>query len=135
MVEERGEEPFPVLSPTIPICDSHLALQLKELELQIKRQEHETVTACARNEIGICAGWTDAPFLVTPSGAAAAGDLGATASSGFDVSRHIKLVPPFREAEVDSYFIKSVAGIRRGESCCAPCILISLKSVQPNKIH
>ncbi|CAI5669608.1 unnamed protein product [Oreochromis niloticus] len=27
-----------------------------------------------------------------------------TVSTGFDITKHVKLVPPFREAEVDSYF-------------------------------
>lgn len=40
--------------------------------------------------------------------------------STFDVTKHIKLVPPYKETEVDSYFIafERIAGTLGGQKIC-----------------
>ena len=53
----------------------------KELSIQLKLRELES---------------RPAPIPPTPSTAT---------STGFDVSKHIRLVPPFQEKEVDKYFV------------------------------
>ena len=58
-----------------------LELKEKELSIQLKLRELES---------------RPAPIPPTPSTAT---------STGFDVSKHIRLVPPFQEKEVDKYFV------------------------------
>ncbi len=109
-----------------------LAIQLKALDLLVKKQEYDNQMLRLR-ELGLeidrerrlaapqflvdnvpvipspLLGRSPATSLSAPA-ALTAGDGAREAI--FDVSRYIKLVPKFREAEVDSYFItfERVAG-------------------------
>ncbi len=111
-----------------------LAIQLKELDLLVKKQEYDNQMLRLR-ELGLeidrererrlaapqflvdnvpvipspLLGRSPATSLSAPA-ALTAGD--GTREAIFDVSRYIKLVPKFCEAEVDSYFItiERVAG-------------------------
>lgn len=65
-------------------------MELKRLELESERLEMEK-TFCLK-ELGLKA--------ARPSQAATTSEV----SAGFDVSRNICLVPPFREKDVDKYF-------------------------------
>ncbi|KAL0153020.1 hypothetical protein M9458_051619 [Cirrhinus mrigala] len=95
--------------------DLQLAIQLKQLDLEVKRQEHTTQLLRFRQcELELQAGKRPPSQLrTTPVLAQDARDSYQTSdlsfsvspnSSDFDVSRQINLVPPFRESEVDSYF-------------------------------
>lgn len=115
-----GIDPVVPEQPTEQSVDSlRLALQLKEVERDTKRLELEamhlrvralelerttpvspaparTVQSAAQPQLGAQANSVPGGVGLTPGF--------ATARSGFDVSKHIALVPPFRETEVDSYF-------------------------------
>lgn len=102
--------------------DLKLAIQLKQSDLEIKRQEHTTQLLRFRQ----CELETQAdrrsPVLppklspiptVSPSASFAVNSNPTPVNSlpvssnnyaDFDISRHITLVPPFRDNEVDSYF-------------------------------
>ncbi len=80
--------------------DPTVALKLKELELQIKQQEHKNRLLHLR-ELEL--------LRVTKQeereeGAQTVQSVSAVNSDQFDPSRYIQLVPPFRETEVDAYF-------------------------------
>lgn len=85
--------------------DLVLQIQLKELELQIKRQEHENhVLQIRKLEMT----QKEASSLIDPPAVSSALTQPRderTSAVLFDPSKHIKLVPPFRESEVDAYFI------------------------------
>lgn len=123
-----------VLTPGSPAprYDPTLALKLKELGLEIKKQEREMqilrlrevelmTVGHPRPGLGLghiharpppvlpphpAPSTTAAANVPAPSTTAAANvSAPSTTARDFDVSKYIKLVPPFRESEVDSYFI------------------------------
>ncbi|KAL0152923.1 hypothetical protein M9458_051752 [Cirrhinus mrigala] len=113
-----------------PSMDPLLAVRLKELELAIKQQEHETqvvqlraIEAQVQRDIKLKTLALDAedlrrkpvpaprsrpssPLTAVPVQSSTV-NFGTLTDSrvNFDVAKYIKLVPPFREAEVDAYFI------------------------------
>ncbi|KAM9440555.1 uncharacterized protein Hap1MRO34_025796 [Clarias gariepinus] len=132
-VAEHGEE-LGAVRPKRPTdsVDPVLQLALKELDLKIKRQEYETqllrirereldaegkkleLAAQSRKPVPLPRKF-GSPAAVSPSpvgadvSSALASPLAPLQSSPvsqpvFDVSRHVGLVPIFREEEVDSYF-------------------------------
>ncbi len=121
-------QPSPLrLSPDIPV-----AVRLKELELEVKRQEHqnkllrlrelEMEMEMKRRDFDIreppqspgLTSFVSLPATVgAPVTSTPAAPVGETSAFPvFDVGKHVKLVPPFREVEVDSYFVafERVAG-------------------------
>ncbi|KAI2661960.1 Gag polyprotein [Labeo rohita] len=107
---EEMEEPSERLKSVSPERESDpmVALKLKELELQIKQQEHKNRLLHLR-ELEL--------LRVTKQeerdeGAQNVQTAGAAHTDQFDPSRYIRLVPPFRETEVDAYFtaFERVAG-------------------------
>lgn len=106
--------------PEQPSSDSlRLMLQLKEVERETKRLEVEAMHLKIRAlELECTTPVSPSPLSTAQLAAqpklgtranALPGGVGltpvfATAQSGFNVSMHIVLVPPFRETEVDSYF-------------------------------
>ncbi len=115
------------MSPLVAHYDPLLAIRLKELELQIKRQEHENQLLHLQEielEFARLRGHdrpsssTSAQPIVdvtsTLSGVSTPVHVISTPSV-FDASKHVKLLPPFREAEVDTYFtaFERVAAIMR----------------------
>lgn len=96
-MEETSER---VKSDSERESDPMVALKLKELELQIKQQEHKNRLLHLR-ELEL--------LRVTKQeereeGAQTVQSVSAVNSDQFDPSRYIQLVPPFRETEVDAYF-------------------------------
>lgn len=97
--------------------DPMLLFKLKELELQIKRQEHENSRLHLRelemlyeekNKEREYARTVISPTRLSVSQIdQPAEDVvhRPAAVTPFDPGKHIKLVPPFRESEVDAYFI------------------------------
>ncbi len=82
-------------------ADLKLAIQVKQLDLEIKRQEHTTQVLRFRQcELETQAGHRlpsdsrHAPALVQASQGL---PLSPASPSDFDVCKHINLVPPFRE--------------------------------------
>lgn len=73
-----------------------------KFRLEIRRLEIEAETQIKLRELEIAAKRTPAPVHPPPLHSKAA-DAGSTGNT-FEVSRHISLVPQFRETEVDSYF-------------------------------
>ncbi len=118
--------------------DPRIAVRLRELDLEIKKQECEaqmiklrTVEAEADRDITLQKLALEAQRVAaqpvplprtkiqsisspisTVASPLAGGHGHASSDVSFDPSRYIKLVPPFREAEVDSYFVafERVAG-------------------------
>ncbi len=91
--------------------DTQVTLQLKQLELELKKQEYETqrlhlraLEIKADRDIKLCELETlslhDHPI---PKPRSPLNSL--TPRADVDVGKYVKLVPPFRETEVDSYFI------------------------------
>ncbi|XP_039863188.1 uncharacterized protein LOC120718658 [Simochromis diagramma] len=75
--------------------DLRLTLRIKEVETRNRQLEVQAMHLRIRAlelEKGSAA--------VSPTSSS----TNASFSAGFDISKHIKLVPPFRESEVDSYF-------------------------------
>ncbi|KAL1269184.1 hypothetical protein QQF64_031473 [Cirrhinus molitorella] len=108
-----GEVPHSLVG--LSTTDLKLAIQLKQLDLEVKRQEHNTQLLRFRQcELELQAGKRPpSQPRTTPVLAQDARDSHQTSnhsssispsSSDFDVSRQINLVPTFRETEVDSYF-------------------------------
>lgn len=116
----------PSIDPTSPRFDPVLALKFKELDLALKKQEQElqlvhlrTVEVQAHRDIKMRSLDLEAESLrrkpvpaprarlpSSPSSVQAATPSETQVSHfTFDVTKHIKLVPPFKETEVDSYFI------------------------------
>lgn len=108
--------------------DPKIALKLKEMDLLIKKQECEAemirfriLEKQAERDIEIrkldleserlAKRPIPVPRILSSSISSPVNSTGtedfsrSTASDSFDVSRYIRLVPPFREAEVDSYFV------------------------------
>lgn len=95
--------------------DLRLAIQLKQLDLEIKRQEHTTQllrfrqceleTQAGSRSLGLVK--TQMPLSTPPNvgNSPPFASLSGTPNlDDFDVSRHLTLVPVFRDNEVDSYF-------------------------------
>lgn len=84
--------------------DPAVAVRLKELELQIRREENESRVLCIR-ELELVRLNKQAERAQPPVGEPR--DIGQ-----FDPTRYMKLVPQFRESEVDAYFtaFERVAG-------------------------
>ncbi|KAL0153620.1 hypothetical protein M9458_051100, partial [Cirrhinus mrigala] len=80
--EETSASGF--LVPAVSQLDPLTAIKLKELDLELKRQEHDIKVSQS----------STFNFDAVSSG-----------QPNFDVVKYVKLVPPFRESEVDSYFI------------------------------
>lgn len=127
---------FPSIDPSYPRFDPVLAIKLKELDLQLKKQDYDaqllhlrTIEVEADNKFKLRSLELQArsspkvpvpvprsrpsfPHLpgnvpVSPvqnQSPPVASSVGASAIS-FDVSKYVTLVPPFRETEVDSYFV------------------------------
>ncbi len=93
-------------------ADLKLAIQLKELDLRVKQQEHDTqllrVRQCeleARRFSPRPVSELQAPMASVPSGSPVVSPVPHTPGTGeVDISRQIRLVPIFRETEIDSYF-------------------------------
>ncbi len=130
--ETAASSPSP---PTEHRLDPMVEIKLKELDLELKKQEHEikvvqlrTVEVEAQRDIRLKTLEIEAETLrrksvqpvplprtrAPPSPAFGIAQLQSSAVNhdpvgdtqpNFDVAKYIKLVPPFREAEVDSYFI------------------------------
>ncbi len=119
---------FPIVPAVESSIDPILAIKMKELDLEIKRQERDTLLVKLR----VIEAETDRDIRLrkferkeeknkpvplprsrglsasSPFNAASAipqNSHEADASVNFDVSRYLKLVPPFRESEVDAYFV------------------------------
>lgn len=112
-----------------PIMDPLLEIKLKELELAIKQQEHETelvhlrvievqadrdiklktlsleAEALRYKPVSAPSSRPSSPLTALPAQSSTV-NFGSPndARVNFDVAKYIKLVPPFREAEVDAYF-------------------------------
>ncbi|KAK0135637.1 hypothetical protein N1851_028500 [Merluccius polli] len=109
--EVGAEAPAPTLDPRLihsvdPIAliqagveteDLKLALRLREVELETKTCEVELM------HLRIRAKELDRPSPPVTSTPVSM-RFSTVSSDNFDVSKHIGLVPPFRESEVDSYF-------------------------------
>lgn len=110
--------------------DPSIVLKLKELDLLIKKQECEAeirlwvVERQADRDIQLRKMDLEAKHLakkpvplprtrptsvlspVTPASSTVTEDFSRTPSNeSFDISKYIRLVPPFRETDVDSYFV------------------------------
>ena len=95
--QASGTDPMALIQARVDTEDLKLALRVKEVELETKTREVELMQLRIRAlELDRSPRQTSTPVSMRFS----------TASSEqfFDVSRHISLVPPFRESEVDSYF-------------------------------
>uniref|UniRef100_A0A8C2KDR4 Zgc:112265 n=1 Tax=Cyprinus carpio TaxID=7962 RepID=A0A8C2KDR4_CYPCA len=111
------EEAPPDMSLLVAHNDPLLAIRLKEIELQIKMQAHEQwllrlqeielENARLRSHDGPSYFIPAQPTVdVTSTLSEVSTPVhGTSTSSVFDASKDIKLVPSFREAEVDTYFI------------------------------
>lgn len=75
----------------------------RELRLEIRRLEIEADKEVRLRELELTARHTPVPPVQSVHNAALSTVSGSSGST-FDVSKHISLVPQFREAEVDSYF-------------------------------
>ncbi len=108
----------------LPNVDPVLAIKMKELDLLIKQDEHETLLV----KLHLIEAETDQAFRlqqlkyqdlkdrpvpkarsqppsVSSLAAAPQSFHESGANTGFDVSTNLKLVPPFRESEADAYFV------------------------------
>lgn len=97
--------------------DPLIVLRLKELELELKKQEHETqllklkaVEIEADRDIKLRKLDLEAQALHSrpvplPRSPPPSSSVSASVETDFDVSRYVRLVPPFREGEVDAYFV------------------------------
>lgn len=90
--------------------DLKLAVKLKELDLEVKRQEHNTQLLKMKQYDLESQGARRLPVSTfkVPLSPALSANVDSHASpinsNEFDISRQIRLVPTFRETEVDSYF-------------------------------
>ncbi len=94
--------------------DPTVVVKLKELDLALKRQEHDTQLLHLRaleiqvhrdiqlRKLDLEAQALQNKPVPLPRSRPLVPDV---SQSAFDVGRCVKLVPPFREAEVDSYFV------------------------------
>lgn len=127
-VSDDGPPSVPVVEPS---GDPLLAFKMKELDFMIKKQEHQAMLVKLR----VIEAETDCDIRLRPMehkvpelkskpvplphsrssisasspsythSATPQDSHEAEASANFDVSRYLKLVPPFRESEVDAYFV------------------------------
>lgn len=114
------------IDPASPRFDPVLPIKFKELDLALKKQEQElqlvylrTTEVEADRDIKLHSLDLEAetlrrkpvpePHSRLPSSPASVPTANLSETQGlhsiFDVTKHIKLVPPFKETEVDSYFI------------------------------
>ncbi|KAK0136914.1 hypothetical protein N1851_026936 [Merluccius polli] len=96
-----GVEPGPVTDPLVgggmTTEDLRIALQIKEVETRNKQLEVQAMHLRLR----VLELENGAPVASTPVSPVGRSSVFAPV---FDISKHIALVPPFRESEVDSYF-------------------------------
>ncbi|KAG7471602.1 hypothetical protein JOB18_022732 [Solea senegalensis] len=96
-----GVEPGPVtdslMGGGMTTEDLHIALQIKEVENRNKQLEVQAMHLRIRM-LELEKGAPVASTPVSPFGRS------SVSVPAFDISKHIALVPPFRESEVDSYF-------------------------------
>ncbi len=101
--------PGVIVDPMVMIC-------LKELDLALKKQEHETqllrlreLEIKADRDIRLRKLDLESQVLrskpVPPPRTRPPSSSSEVGQPDFDVGKYIKLVPPFRETEVDSYFV------------------------------
>ncbi|KAK2895729.1 hypothetical protein Q8A73_015217 [Channa argus] len=84
------------LHPAMTVEELKLTLRIREVEVRNRELEVEAMLLKVKAlEIERGAAVPASPASLSPS---------SGREDGFDVSRHIALVPPFRESEVDSYF-------------------------------
>ncbi|KAK2920619.1 hypothetical protein Q8A73_000104 [Channa argus] len=84
------------LHPGMTVEELKLTLRIREVEVRNRELEVETMLLKVKAlEIERGAAVPASPASLSPS---------SGREDGFDVSRHIAFVPPFRESEVDSYF-------------------------------
>ena len=91
-------DPIALIQAGFETEDLKLALRLREVELETKTKEVQLMRLRIR-----AMELERSPNVSTPVGRPQATAPGASGEV-FDVSRHIVLVPPFRESEVDSFF-------------------------------
>ena len=95
-----GVELGPVTDPlmgTMTTEDLRIALQIKEVETRNRQLEVQAMHLRIR-ALELEKGAHVASIPLSPV------DRSSVSAPVFDISRHIALVPPFRESEVDSYF-------------------------------
>lgn len=106
-------------SITVQKIDPMVTIRLKELELELKKQENETqllrikeleITAdrdikLRKLELEAQKIQSTKPTPLPRSSRPPSSSSEAGQQPDFDVGKYIKLVPPFRETEVDSYFV------------------------------
>ncbi|KAI2644687.1 Transposon Tf2-9 polyprotein [Labeo rohita] len=82
-------------------------IQLRKLDLEARRLAQKPVPSPRTRPISV-----SSPLTSAGSSSVTHDFSHAPSSNSFDVSKYIKLVPPFRETEVDSYFVafERVAG-------------------------
>ncbi|XP_058606599.1 uncharacterized protein LOC131523953 isoform X2 [Onychostoma macrolepis] len=98
--------------------DPRLEIRLRELDLEIKKQECESqmirlrvIEAEREREVQLRTLDREAlkpvpvPRSRLPESPGLPSSVPASNVSAFDISKYVKLVPPFREAEVDAYFV------------------------------
>lgn len=131
MAEGAVSDDSPPGVPAVePSGDPLLALKIKELDFMIKKEEHQTMLVKLRvieaetdrdirlrqmdskvpelkskpvplpRSLNLSASSPLSTHSATPQDA-----HDAEMSANFDVSRYLKLVPPFRESAVDAYFV------------------------------
>ncbi|XP_013856586.1 uncharacterized protein LOC106512535, partial [Austrofundulus limnaeus] len=95
-ISDAGPDPVSDPHKGMTTEDLRLTLRIKEVETRKSELELQTMHLRVRAlELEKRSPAPAAPMsLSTPS----------SVSAGFDISKHITLVPPFRESEVDSYF-------------------------------
>ncbi|XP_026019405.1 NLR family CARD domain-containing protein 3-like [Astatotilapia calliptera] len=85
--------------------DLRLTLRIREIEVCAKELEvqamHLRVTAL---ELERKPAAVSTPVSAASTPVSSRPDTSTVTSPSFDITKHVKLVPPFREAEVDSYF-------------------------------
>lgn len=97
--------------------DPMLTVRLRELDLELKKQEHETQLLRLKEfelktdrdvqlrRLELEAQRQRHRPVPSPRSRHASGSSSEGGQPDFDVGKYIKLVPPFRESEVDSYFV------------------------------
>ena len=84
------------------MCEERLKceIELKKEEVKLQQQQMELELMHMRARLSATSPQVKSIPLETPEG----GTTTTTSKAVFDVGKHIALVPPFREGEVDSYF-------------------------------
>lgn len=112
--------------PAVASFDPELAIKMKELDLRIKQEERETLLVklrvmeaetdrdSRRRQLGVIGLEREDRPIPLPRSRSSSGSSSSVApqslhapeaNANFDVSRYLKLVPPFRESEADAYFV------------------------------